>query len=153
MDRVENAFACIQAEIADIDNLACRLGLTELAGRVRGPDFECCMQVTFAKRNELRAVTGSHIFHAVPGALEDGARDAGRQMLAGPFVDRQFDGLVGCPHFKRIRRQAGNAGSNHGCAKQTFYCFHRFFPLFPSVVRQLCCRRWIFVNPWRLSCT
>ena len=111
------------------------------------------MQVTFAKCDELRAVTGSYIFHGVPSALENGARNAGRQMLAGPFVNCQFDGLVGCPHFKRIRRQTGNAGSNHGCAKQTLYFFHCFFPFFSSGAQQLCCRRWIVVNPVRLSCT
>jgi hypothetical protein len=53
------------------------------------------MQVAFAKRDELRAITGRHIFYGVSGTLEDGARDTGRQMLASPFVDCQFDGLVG----------------------------------------------------------
>ena len=80
-------------------------------------------------------------------ALDDGACDTSRQMLAGPFVDRQFDGLVGGAHVERIRRQAGNAGSDHSCAKQTLYCFHCFFPLVSSFVQQLYCHRWIFVDP------
>ena len=79
--------------------------------------------------NEANAT--AHTRTTAQEILQDFARDFGRDVLTGPLVDRQFDGLVNCSHFgglggaRGANRQRGGKGQT---LAQGLHVFHSCSP-------------------------
>lgn len=106
---IDEAFACHEAEFAEVLDLALLVELAILVGDIGAPDFHRRVKLPLGNGLPHVLVSGGDIFDLVAGRLQHVTGNTGRDLLARPFVDGELDGLI-------LRAEVG--GLKRGCGQR-----------------------------------